>query len=57
MIVTVIAYLLSGHRGIYPAQRIARGKHGQPLAHTIALRDVGESLAHPRQPPPSLPPP
>jgi H+/Cl- antiporter ClcA len=28
MIVSVVAYLLTGQRGIYPAQRILRGKHG-----------------------------
>src|SRR5205823_1851288 len=28
VIVTVIAYLLSGHRGIYPSQRLFRRKHG-----------------------------
>ncbi|MCP3102456.1 chloride channel protein [Myxococcus sp. K15C18031901] len=31
MIVSTVAYLLTGHRGIYPLQRIARGKHGGPL--------------------------
>ena len=30
VIVTVTAYLLTGHRGIYPAQRIAQLKHGGP---------------------------
>ena len=37
--VTVIAYLLSGHRGIYPAQRLLRKKHGPALEKPIALRD------------------
>ncbi|PTL85162.1 chloride channel protein [Vitiosangium sp. GDMCC 1.1324] len=41
VIVTVTAYLLTGHRGIYPAQRIARFKHGGPLlSRLIPLRDV-----------------
>jgi len=39
VIVTVIAYLLSGHRGIYPAQRLLRKKHGPALEKSIALRD------------------
>jgi H+/Cl- antiporter ClcA len=41
VIVTVVAYLLSGHRGIYPAQRVARLKHGGPiLGRLVALRDL-----------------
>ncbi len=45
-IVTVGAYLLSGHRGIYPSQRIARLKHGGPLfTRLIPLRDVESELA------------
>ncbi|MCL2726602.1 MAG: chloride channel protein [Polyangiaceae bacterium] len=40
VIVTVIAYLLSGHRGIYPAQRLWRRKHGgDALPHPVALRN------------------
>ncbi len=35
VIVTVVAYLLTGHRGIYPAQRIARLKHGGPLLERL----------------------
>jgi H+/Cl- antiporter ClcA len=42
-VVTVIAYLLTGHRGIYPAQRIARRKWGGPLlAKLVPLRDFDE---------------
>lgn len=52
MIVTVIAYLLTGHRGIYPAQRIHARKHGGFLRRPIALRDYRES-----SPPSSVPPP
>ncbi len=45
-IVATVAYLLTGQRGIYPAQRIARLKHGGPLlSRLVALRDV------PRDPP------
>ncbi len=40
LIVTVVAYLLSGHRGIYPAQRIFRRKHGgDALDQPVPLRD------------------
>ena len=40
-LVTVVAYLLTGHRGIYPAQRIARLKHGGPLLRRIVpLREL-----------------
>jgi len=40
LVVAVIAYLLSGHRGIYPSQRIGRRKSGGPdLARTVPLRD------------------
>ncbi|ATB31211.1 chloride channel protein [Melittangium boletus] len=41
VIVTVTAYLLTGQRGIYPAQRIARLKHGGPLLERLVpLRDL-----------------
>jgi H+/Cl- antiporter ClcA len=39
-IVCVLAYLLTGHRSIYPAQRVLRGKGGSPLPHPRALRDL-----------------
>lgn len=38
-LVVVIAYLLSGHRGIYTAQRIHRKKLGPRLPRPVALRD------------------
>ncbi len=49
VIVAVIAYLMSGHRGIYPAQRLARKKSGERLPATIPLRDYEPA------PPPSSP--
>ncbi|HEY8924752.1 MAG TPA: chloride channel protein [Polyangia bacterium] len=52
-IVCVLAYLLSGHRSIYPAQRLLRGKVGARLARPIALRDLG---ARAPKPPASAPP-
>jgi H+/Cl- antiporter ClcA len=39
VIVSVLAYLVSGHRGIYPAQRLFRKKSGERLARPIALRE------------------
>ncbi|QQR44695.1 chloride channel protein [Myxococcus xanthus] len=40
-IVATVAYLLTGQRGIYPSQRIARMKHGGPLLEKIvALREL-----------------
>jgi H+/Cl- antiporter ClcA len=39
VIVAVATYLLTGHRGIYPSQRLHRKKHGPALAAPVALRD------------------
>lgn len=39
-IVCVLAYLLTGHRSIYPAQRLSRGKGGTRLDRPTALRDL-----------------
>ncbi len=49
-IVCVLAYVLSGHRSIYPAQRLRSGKGGAPLARPTALRDLPEG-----RPPPAGP--
>jgi H+/Cl- antiporter ClcA len=47
VIVAVVAYLLTGHRGIYPAQRLTRFKTGhRTLARAVALRDA-QGLANP----------
>ena len=49
MIVAIVAYLASGHRGIYPAQRVARGKlvlHEHP---EVPLREW-KSLPPPAEP-------
>lgn len=40
VIVCVMAYLLSGHRSIYPAQRLLRAKGGKALDEPKALRDL-----------------
>jgi H+/Cl- antiporter ClcA len=39
VIVAVATYLLTGHRGIYPSQRLHRKKHGPALVTPVALRD------------------
>ena len=54
VIVCVLAYLLAGHRSIYPAQRLLNGKGGARLMHPTALRDL---TATPVPPPPVPPPP
>ncbi len=41
VIVTGIAFLLSGHRGIYPSQRVWRRKGGGRVRGVVALRDLG----------------
>ncbi|HEX4340924.1 MAG TPA: chloride channel protein [Polyangiaceae bacterium] len=40
-IVSVLAYLLTGHRSIYPSQRIVNDKAGTRLSRPGALRDLG----------------
>ncbi len=49
VIVCVFAYLLSGHRSIYPAQRLLNGKGGTRLSRPTALRDLTATSA-PAQP-------
>jgi len=44
VIVCVLAYLLSGHRSIYPAQRLLYGKGGARLTHPTALRELSVTL-------------
>jgi H+/Cl- antiporter ClcA len=39
-IVCVLAYLLAGHRSIYPAQRLLGGKGGARLSQATPLRDL-----------------
>lgn len=56
-IVCVVAYLLSGHRSIYPAQRLLHGKWGHRLsAQPTALRDLrGPTTSPATSPPPGRP--
>jgi H+/Cl- antiporter ClcA len=39
-IVCVVAYLISGHRSIYPSQRLTRGKLGGNLANATRIGDL-----------------
>ena len=43
VIVCVLAYLLAGHRSIYPAQRLLRGKGGDSLDRLTSLRDLANT--------------
>lgn len=43
VIVCVLAYLLSGHRSIYPSQRLLDGKDGARLARLTTLRELGRA--------------
>lgn len=45
VLVSVVAYLLAGHRSIYPSQRLVRGKGGGRLEHPTALRSLAPSVA------------
>jgi H+/Cl- antiporter ClcA len=40
VVVCVLAYLLTGHRSIYPSQRLLRGKGGNGLSRPTPLRDL-----------------
>ncbi|HVZ33843.1 MAG TPA: chloride channel protein, partial [Polyangiaceae bacterium] len=58
VIVSVIAYLLSGHRSIYPAQRIFRRKQGGALLdRAVPLRDFRDSTPAASPPAAGAPPP
>jgi len=52
LLVSVIAYIITGHRSIYPSQRVMRVKSGAPTAHTVALRDLTDAPARRDLPPP-----
>lgn len=40
VIVCVVAYLITGHRSIYPSQRLTQGKGGEGFLRVVRLRDV-----------------
>ncbi len=52
MIVCVVAYLVSGHRSIYPSQRITRGKGGGGPDRAVRLRELEQVGARPAEEPP-----
>jgi len=56
VIVCVLAYLLSGHRSIYPAQRLLSGKGGTRLTRPTALRELSAQPESTRLPPSPRPP-
>jgi hypothetical protein len=41
VIVCVVAYLVTGHRSIYPSQRVMRGKGGGGPGQAVRLRELG----------------
>lgn len=43
VIVAVVAYVLTGHRGIYPAQRLGALKSGHPVAAGTTLESLGKA--------------
>jgi H+/Cl- antiporter ClcA len=45
LLVSALAYVLVGHRGIYPAQRLLRAKSGASLPAVLALRDAAREPA------------
>jgi chloride channel protein, CIC family len=45
VIVCVVAYVLTGHRSIYPAQRLLKGKGGDRRSRAVALRDLATTPA------------
>lgn len=53
VIVCVVAYLVTGHRSIYPAQRLRRGKGGQLASRAVPLRDLRIAGAPPQPPAPT----
>ena len=56
VIVCAIAYVLTGHRSIYPSQRITRGKGGGNVGTAIRLRDLASSPVPASSPAPASSP-
>jgi chloride channel protein, CIC family len=59
-IVCVLAYVLAGHRSIYPAQRLLTGKGGATLTHPTSLGQLsktGATIQSWQPPPPAAPRP
>lgn len=55
-VVCVVAYLLTGNRSIYPAQRLLRAKSGGLHTAPVALRDLAAAARPPATPPAATPP-
>jgi H+/Cl- antiporter ClcA len=51
VIVCALSYLVTGHRSIYPAQRLIFGKSGDALSATSTLRDLHKPKPAADQPP------
>ena len=51
VIVSVVAYLVTGHRSIYPAQRVTLGKDGGGPGTPVRLRDLPATTPPPSDPP------
>ncbi len=51
VLVCVLAYLFTGHRGIYPAQRLGRWNAGAHLGRPAQLRDLRGRSTPPPDPP------
>jgi H+/Cl- antiporter ClcA len=49
MIVCVVAYLITGHRSIYPSQRVTHGKGGGGPGRPIRLRELEQREAEPEK--------
>ena len=53
VIVCVVAYLISGHRSIYPSQRVTRGKGGGGPGRPVRLRELDQLPPEPADEPPA----
>jgi H+/Cl- antiporter ClcA len=53
VIVCTLAYVMSGHRSIYPSQRLLRSKSGLRLLSKLTLRDAEQAKVEEPPPPPA----
>lgn len=51
VVVAALSYVIAGHRGIYPAQRLLAAKSGAPLPRLLALRETRTSSRAPEPDP------
>ncbi|NVB82902.1 MAG: chloride channel protein [Kofleriaceae bacterium] len=52
VIVCVLAYLISGHRSIYPSQRVTRGKGGGGPGRPVRMRELEQAMSPTAEPRP-----